>query len=692
MRICMVGKFPPIQGGVSAQTYWCAHALARRGHDVHVVTNAKEAVAPYRMHMRAEDWDRCEAGYGNGSVTVHWTDPVDQLQSHIPLNSPFVTKLATLAARAHAERSFDVIFSHYLEPYGVAGHLAAQMTGVPHVVRMAGSDAGRLWHHPQFELLYDHVLRSAEVVVAASAVAKRAVERGVAAERIAPGGGLAVPQDLFTPDGPQLDIAALRAALQADPQLGDLVWGGFEGGRPYFGVYGKLGERKGSFALLAAMRQLMEAGLDVGLVVLAQGPPTVQNRFRAHAAELGLADRVLQIPFFPHWRVPEFLRGCLAVCCLEQGFPIEFHAPMIPREVLLCGTCLVASTELIRKLRSYERLPHGYGCIAIENVDDVGALSEALAAIVRNPRMAMAIGARGRQFALELQRDMPFPQSLERTLEAAATRQRIPHAASSPTFGAATRVAGSRFPLTQLVADAIGQPFGNPETDSASVPSERSIDLAFAGQVLDAVERGVADGRTGLRPLATAVRIELAVAAAEDDGDQTYPPAVRDPLFRLCSRQWAVPEDGVARLAPVRDPQLRILEFDCDVADFLGARTTADLPAVMRPGPSYIVAFGVSGGERREPLIVDGLTARILMLSDGTRSAAEIARELGRQSDPSDKADNLKWIEHLFVCDLIWLRDQPIDTGSEIASKSVDANRGILAAGAVHRGRLCADD
>jgi glycosyltransferase involved in cell wall biosynthesis len=586
MRICVIGKFPPIQGRVSAQTYWSAHALARRGHDVHVVTNAKEAVAPYRMHMRAQDWDRCEAAYGNGSVTVHWTDPVDHSQSHIPLNSPFVTKLATLAARAHAERSLDVIFSHYLEPYGVAGHLAAQMTGVPHVVRMAGSDAGRLWNHPQFELLYDHVLRFAEVVFAASAVAERAVERGVAADRIAAGGRFAVPEDLFTPDGPLLDISAVRAAAQADPQFSDLAWGGFMDGRPYFGVYGKLGERKGSFALLAAMHRLMEAGLDVGLVALAHGPPTVQNRFRAHAAELGLADRVLQIPFLPHWRVPEFLRGCLAICCLEQGFPIEFHAPMIPREVLLCGACLVASTELIRKLPSYERLPHRYGCLAIEDVNDGDALSEALAAIVRNPRTARAIGTRGRQFALELQRDISFPQTLERTLEAAAARQKIPHMARSLTLGGATPVAENRFPLTQLVAAAIGHPFGNRDENDASIPAGRPIELVSAGRVLDAVERSIADGRAALGPLAAAVRIELAVAAAEDDGEQSDLPAASDPLFRLCSRQWAIPEDGLAGLAPVRDPQLRILEFDHDVADFLGARIAADLPAVTRPGPS----------------------------------------------------------------------------------------------------------
>jgi hypothetical protein len=139
VRICIIGKFPPIQGGAPARTYWSAHGLAALGHEVHMVTNAKEAVAPFRMLMRVEDWERSAAAHDEGSVTVHWTDPVDRSQSYIPMASPFVSKLAAVAARAHSERPFDVIYSHYLEPYGVAGWIASQMTDVPHVIRTAGS-------------------------------------------------------------------------------------------------------------------------------------------------------------------------------------------------------------------------------------------------------------------------------------------------------------------------------------------------------------------------------------------------------------------------------------------------------------------------------------------------------------------------------------------------------------------------
>ena len=51
--------------------------------------------------------------------------------------SPFVSKLAGTAAQVHSDCPFDVIFSHYLEPYGVAALLDADMTRVPHVARMA---------------------------------------------------------------------------------------------------------------------------------------------------------------------------------------------------------------------------------------------------------------------------------------------------------------------------------------------------------------------------------------------------------------------------------------------------------------------------------------------------------------------------------------------------------------------------
>jgi glycosyltransferase involved in cell wall biosynthesis len=658
VKICVIGKFPPIQGGVSTRTYWTAHGLAARGHEVHVVTNAKEVRAPFRMYMRARDWDRCEAVCGNGSVTVHWTDPVDSSQSYIPMASPFVSKLTGVAARVHSENAFDVVYSHYIEPYGVAGHLAAQIAGVPHVVRMAGSDAGRLWHHPQFEALYDHVLRTAEVVIAAGTIAERAHQRGVAPDRIAVGGSFALPENLFTRDGPTLDLPKLRVEIQSDPDFRDLQWGEFEGNRPYFGIYGKLGESKGSFALLGALHRLKQDGLEVGLVALAHGGQEVERDFRSRASACGLADRIHQIPFLPHWRVPEFLRGCLAVCCLEQDFPIAFHAPIVPREVLLCGACLVGSTEVIRKLSAHERTVHGYNCVAIEDVTDLDTLSARLAAIVRDPEPVATVGARGGAIAREMQSGVPFVQTLECMFEAAIARQRVSRAMRWSADDAKPEASSDRFQLTRIARAALDD---SRRTSGPALPPAPEFDCAQAPELLAAIERTIAEGKAGLRSLLPAVRIEIAIAKAEDESEDSSPNGSVDALFRLRMRRWAMAEGDLATLVPVRDPLLRILEFDYDVSDFMAARTAAEFPSVPLARRSYIVAFGGSDRGRQDPLLVDGLTAQILELSDGTRTAADIARHLVSQSDRSAMREKLNWIENLFVRGLIGLQDARVE-------------------------------
>jgi glycosyltransferase involved in cell wall biosynthesis len=627
------------------RTYRTAHALAARGHEVHVVTNAREAAPPFRMHMRAEDWDLCEA---RGSVQVHWTDPVDHSQSYLPMASPFVSKLAAIAARVHSVRPFDVIFSYYMEPYGIAGYLASQMTGVPHVVRMAGSDAGRLWHHSQLEALYDHVLRSADIVVAVGVVADRAAQRGVDIKRIASGGAFALPDDLFAPEGPTLDLAALKSEVEGDADLRGLFWGDFAADKPYFGIYGKLGDNKGSFALLAALHRLKLDGINTGLVALAHGRPEVERRFRERVRELGLSDRVLQIPFLPHWRVPEFLRGCLAVCCLEQDFPIRFHSPIIPLEVLLCGACLVASTEVIRKLPQWQRLPHGYGCVAIEDVNDVEELSSKLAAILVEPQLVAVVGARGRTFARDCLDGIEFPERLEFLLEAAAKRRHI----SSENYARAvqdeTEQDQDHFPRAHSAALALAEMGGG--WGSNNDMKEGRGGLSFAQQVLTALKDEIAAGKASFYPLAQAVQVEIAIARAERESVEPES-ANLDLLFRLPLRRWAMAERELDDLAPIRDRHLRILHFDHDVSDYQSVETISEFPISTRLGSSHMVAF--CGDARRDPLVVDRFTARILELSDGTRTSREIVRQLDREFGRAESLDHFAWIENLFLSGLV---------------------------------------
>ncbi|HVY56370.1 MAG TPA: glycosyltransferase [Xanthobacteraceae bacterium] len=646
MRIGIIGKFPPIQGGVSMRTYWIAHRLAARGHEVHVVTNAKEAESPFRMHMRAEDWDRCGGQYPGGSVTVHWTDPVDRSQSYIPMASPFVSKLAGLTARVHAQHPLDVILSFYMEPYGIAGHLAAQMTGVPHVVRMAGSDAGRLWSHPQFEALYDHVLRSADAAILSRRLAERANSRGVRRDHIAADEPFVLPEELFRPDGPKLDLAAVTSEATSDPQTRDLVWGGFAGERPYFGVYGKLGETKGSFALLDAMHRLTRSGIDVGLVALAHGTKSVEERFRARVQELGLVDRVLQLPFLPHWRVPEFLRGCLAVCCLEQGFPIALHRPIVALEVRLCGTCLVASTEVLLKQPDSFQLANGYDCVAIEDVNRIDVLSDRLTAIAREPELAAAVGARGRKFASKIQTESSFPKRLEHVLEKAAARQKQPPRVRA--LAKARPDPRARFSKTYCAMLLI---------DDAP-PSERTIETAQARAVLSTLKERISSGEAHLRSLAIQTEVEVAIATAQDEGgDRSM--STSDSLFRLSSSKWAIRDTDLLDLCPTLHPDARLIAFDYYDSELLGLGIPDELR--KRPGPprSYVLVWVGPPEERGDPTLLDDRIGRILELSDGSRTVSGILTQLpsdGIPEDPEWPGDRAA-VEWLFAVGLLSLSE-----------------------------------
>ncbi len=126
MRICIIGKFPPIQGGVSMRTYWSAHGLAARGHEVHVVTNAKEAVAPFRMHMRCGGLEALRGGarwrLGDGAL--------DRPGRSLAVLHSDGQSVRLEARRHRGAGAFRAAIRRHLFP--LSGALWGRRTGSPH--------------------------------------------------------------------------------------------------------------------------------------------------------------------------------------------------------------------------------------------------------------------------------------------------------------------------------------------------------------------------------------------------------------------------------------------------------------------------------------------------------------------------------------------------------------------------------
>jgi hypothetical protein len=80
LRVLVIGKYPPIQGGTSNQTLVTVRSLLQHGHHVDVLTNAAEAEMACRYMMTdgdAEELASFNTFPGGGSLTVHQTSVLD---------------------------------------------------------------------------------------------------------------------------------------------------------------------------------------------------------------------------------------------------------------------------------------------------------------------------------------------------------------------------------------------------------------------------------------------------------------------------------------------------------------------------------------------------------------------------------------------------------------------------------------
>ena len=160
VRVCIVSKFPPIEGGIAARTYWHVRRLLDAGHDVAVVTNSGSVEQDYRIAGCDEhiDWLVRERG-------LHLHDVPGPVPWHVPCSPDYLGRLLNELLLVLRSGEWDQIESDYLVPYGVAAHLASKLTGVPHIVRHGGSDIAKFLSHPAYSTMLHDVLHDAQLVI-----------------------------------------------------------------------------------------------------------------------------------------------------------------------------------------------------------------------------------------------------------------------------------------------------------------------------------------------------------------------------------------------------------------------------------------------------------------------------------------------------------------------------------------------
>jgi glycosyltransferase involved in cell wall biosynthesis len=273
MRILMLNnEFPPLGGGTGTVNeavlrrfaaepdIWVdlvTSALGSHGETVEFAPRIRLCKTPVRNRNIHHSSNRELAAYAFGGLST--------------------------ALRLHRNAPYDVCLAWSAVPAGGVAAAMRRLTELPYVVRVSGPDipgfeARYRALYPVLTPLIKSTWRGAELVIAKCMDERAAIHAADPTARVAivPNG---VDLDRFWPGPPIPDAGPLRLLC-----------------------VGRLIERKGQADLIAALKQLTDAGLDVTLSLVGTGDS--EPAYRRLAAESGVAKRVEFAGYVPREEVP----------------------------------------------------------------------------------------------------------------------------------------------------------------------------------------------------------------------------------------------------------------------------------------------------------------------------------------------------------------------------------------------------
>jgi len=303
MRVLLVGKYPPCQGGIAAKTYWMSRALAEAGLRFDVVT-----VVPERYSSRGL------AGQARRQRLVALKPT--QAPWFVPGADLWTERLVSAGLKLAASIRPDLVEVNYLAPFGLAGLVLAQSLAVPLLVRHAGSDIAKLLGWVPAARALTMVLEFATCVVTPET-------SPLCFESTAPHRPKVVRLPRYVPD-PTAFTPIREKAPPASPLLL------FAGKINYYWRF------KALDSLLAAL----VLRPDWHLMMVANG--TGKEQFMAEVERLELTTRVTWRDFVHPSEMPRLLAGAGAVWVVDRPGGPQDYSNLVAEVVAVGRPCLVS--------------------------------------------------------------------------------------------------------------------------------------------------------------------------------------------------------------------------------------------------------------------------------------------------------------------------------------------------------------
>jgi len=375
MRLCIISKYPPIEGGVSARIYWLAKALGERGHEVHIVTNAQEVENEYK-----EQIDKNDHEYTPQNVYVHSFN-LDNNPWHIPFSKAYTERIANLAIEVIEEFNIKLIDSYYILPYAISGFIAKNITGRPQILRHAGSDIGKIFTSSSYNTLFKTIFQKADKIVTISPIKEMFLSLGIPESKIAFDEKVSVDTKAFKPEVTPFPLSDyIERKIPECPII------------TYIGKINYYWKNKGLYELIEAVKEIKS---DFLLLFVANGKGL--SEFQNLIQEKDLEKRSIFLGFVPPWKIPSIIKLSTCVVVPEREFPIQYHTPIVPREVMAVGKCLILSEELYSK-KCYGNLINGENVLII-NPKNRKQFRSVIEGIIRHPDKVLKIGQNAYNFS-----------------------------------------------------------------------------------------------------------------------------------------------------------------------------------------------------------------------------------------------------------------------------------------------------
>ncbi|MFS2177093.1 hypothetical protein ACCC98_14225 [Rhizobium pisi] len=183
---------------------------------------------------------------------------------------------------------------------------------------------------------------------------------------------------------------------------------GLESQDPAVGSYGKIAEVKGTYNLIDAIDALAGKATGVSYRALwSATPKRFAHAFHYMSQKDNLRGRSIVLPPVAPWLVPAFIRSCTAVAFLENRFPISFHTPQVPREVIACAMPLILSGEIYEKVYFSSQLVDRVNVLRVPDPQNIFELAQGIEDLLGSSELRQCLSHHSRALSRVLEARAP---------------------------------------------------------------------------------------------------------------------------------------------------------------------------------------------------------------------------------------------------------------------------------------------